>query len=164
MERELRVGIGYDSHPLVPGRKLILGGVDIPYAKGLLGRSDADVATHAVIDALCGAADLGDIGTQFPSEEPEHEGISSLTLLNRIHESVKAKGFKVANIDTTIIAQCPKLSPFIPEMRKQISQALGIEPTQVTIKATTTDGLGFIGREEGIAAQSVALIQHEKDS
>ena len=159
MERELRVGIGYDSHPLAPGRKLILGGVDVPYDKGLLGWSDADVATHAIIDALCGAADLGDIGTQFPPEEPEHKGISSLTLLNKVHELVKAKGFSVANIDTTIIAQCPKLSPFIPEMRKRISQVLGIEPTQVTIKATTTDGLGFIGREEGIAAQSIALIQ-----
>ncbi len=161
MERELRVGIGYDSHPLVRGRKLVLGGVDIPYDKGLLGRSDADVATHAIIDALCGAADLGDIGTQFPPEESKHEGISSLTLLNRVHELVKAKGFSVANIDTTIIAQCPKLSPFIPEMRKRISQALGIEPKQVTIKATTTDGLGFIGRQEGIAAQSIALIQKE---
>ena len=161
MERELRVGIGYDSHPLVPGRKLVLGGVDIPYGKGLLGRSDADVATHAIIDALCGAADLGDIGTQFPPEESKHEGISSLTLLNRVHELVKAKGFSVANIDTTIIAQRPELSPFIPEMRKRISQALGIEPKQVTIKATTTDGLGFIDREEGIAAQSIALIQSE---
>jgi len=159
MERELRVGIGYDSHPLAPGRKLVLGGVDVPYDKGLLGWSDADVAIHAMIDALCGAADLGDIGTQFPPAEPEHEGISSLTLLNRVHELVKAKGFSVANIDTTIIAQRPRLTPFIPQMRKNISQALGIEPTQVTIKATTTDGLGFIGREEGIAAQSIALIQ-----
>ncbi len=161
MERDLRVGIGYDSHPLVPGRKLVLGGVDIPYDKGLLGWSDADVATHAVIDALCGAADLGDIGTQFPPEELKHEGISSLVLLSEVCGLLKEKGFSVANIDTTIIAQRPKLSPFIPEMRKQISQALGIEPTQVTIKATTTDGLGFIGREEGIAAQSIALIQRE---
>jgi len=162
MERELRVGIGYDSHPLAPGRKLILGGVDVPYDKGLLGWSDADVAIHAMIDALCGAADLGDIGTQFPPNEPGYEGIPSLTLLTRVHELVKAKGFSVANIDTTIIAQRPELSPFIPEMRKRISQALGIEPTKVTIKATTTDGLGFVGREEGIAAQSVALIQKEK--
>jgi len=159
MERELRVGIGYDSHPLVSGRKLILGGVDIPFDRGLLGRSDADVATHAVIDALCGAADLGDIGTQFPEEESKYEGVSSLLLLGRIGELVKGKGFKVVNIDTTIIAQGPKLSPFIPEMRGKISQALGIESTQVTVKATTTDGLGFIGRGEGIAAQSVALIQ-----
>ena len=159
VERELRVGIGYDSHPLVSGRKLILGGVEIPYDRGLLGRSDADVATHAVIDALCGAADLGDIGTQFPEGESKYEGVSSLLLLGRISELIKAKGFKVVNIDTTIIAQRPKLSPFIPEMRGRISQALGIESAQVTVKTTTTDGLGFIGREEGIAAQSVALIQ-----
>jgi 2-C-methyl-D-erythritol 2,4-cyclodiphosphate synthase len=154
----MRVGIGYDSHPLVSGRKLILGGVHIPYDKGLLGNSDADVAIHAIIDALCGAADLGDIGTQFPPEEKEYENISSLVLLNKTAQLVKAKGFKVANIDVSIIAQRPKLSPFIPEMRKQISQVLGISPAQITIKATTTDGLGFIGREEGIAAQSVALV------
>lgn len=158
VKEELRVGIGYDSHPLVLGRKLVLGGVNIPYDRGLLGRSDADVATHAVIDALCGAAGLGDIGTRFPSEEPRHEGISSLDLLSEIRKLLEEKSFKVTNIDTTIIAQRPKLSPFVPEMRKQISQALGIKTTQVTIKATTTDGLGFIGREEGIAAQSVALV------
>jgi len=130
----------------------------MPSDSGLLGRSDADVATHAVIDALCGAADLGDIGTRFPPEDPRHEGISSLDLLNEIRKLLEGKNFKVTNIDTTIIAQRPKLSPFVPEMRKQISQALGIKTTQVTIKATTTDGLGFIGREEGIAAQSVALV------
>lgn len=161
-EEEMRAGIGYDSHPLVSGRKLVLGGVDVPYSKGLSGWSDADVATHAVIDALCGAADLGDIGAQFPSGEPKYKGISSLVLLSEIRGLLKEKGFKVVNVDTTIIAQCPKLSPFIPEMRRQISQALDIEPTQVTIKATTTDGLGFIGREEGIAAQSIALIQRER--
>ena len=159
MGNEMRVGIGYDSHPLVPGRKLILGGVEIPYDRGLLGRSDADVAIHAIIDALCGAADLGDIGIRFPEGESKYEGVSSLLLLGRISELIKAKGFKVVNIDTTIIAQRPKLSPFIPEMREKISQALGIESTQVTVKTTTTDGLGFIGRGEGIAAQSVALIQ-----
>jgi len=159
MQKELRVGIGYDSHPLVSGRKLILGGVHIPYDKGLLGNSDADVAIHAIIDALCGAAGLGDIGSQFPSEEPKYKNISSLVLLNKTGELLKAKGLKVANIDVTIIAQRPKLSPFIPEMRKHISQALGIESEWVTVKATTTDGLGFIGREEGIAAQSVALVQ-----
>jgi 2-C-methyl-D-erythritol 2,4-cyclodiphosphate synthase len=159
MEREkIRVGIGYDSHPLVSGRRLILGGVDIPYGKGLSGWSDADVAVHAIIDAICGATDLGDIGTLFPSQEPEYKDISSLVLLRKIGELLKAKGFKVANIDVTIIAQSPKLSPFVPEMRKRLSQALGVESTQVTIKATTTNGLGFIGREEGIAAQSVALI------
>jgi len=158
MRGGIRVGIGYDSHPLVSGRPLVLGGVDIPYDKGLSGWSDADVATHAIIDALCGAADLGDIGTLFPSQEPEYKDISSLVLLSKTGELLKAKGLKVANIDVTIIAQNPKLSPFVPEMRKRLSHALGVESTRVTIKATTTDGLGFIGREEGIAAQSVALI------
>jgi 2-C-methyl-D-erythritol 2,4-cyclodiphosphate synthase len=158
MEKELRVGIGCDSHPLVSGRRLILGGVDIPYDKGLSGWSDADVATHAIIDALCGAADLGDIGTLFPSQEPEYKDISSLVLLSKTDELLKAKGLRVVNIDVTIIAQSPKLSSFIPEMRKRIGQALGIDSTQVTIKATTTNGLGFIGKGEGIAAQSVALI------
>jgi len=158
MEKELRVGIGCDSHPLVSGRRLILGGVDIPYDKGLSGWSDADVATHAIIDALCGAADLGDIGTLFPSQEPEYKDISSLVLLSRTGELLKAKGLRVVNVDVTIIAQNPKLSPFIPEMRKRIGQALGVDSTEVTMKATTTNGLGFIGRKEGIAAQSVALI------
>jgi len=155
----LRVGIGCDSHPLVSGRRLILGGVDIPYDKGLSGWSDADVATHAIIDALCGAADLGDIGTLFPSQEPEYKDISSLALLSDTGELLKVRGFKIVNIDVTIIAQGPKLSPFIPEMRKRLNQALGVESTQVTIKATTSDGLGFIGRGEGISAQAVALIQ-----
>jgi len=158
MEKELRVGIGCDSHPLVSGRRLILGGVDIPYDKGLSGWSDADVATHAIIDALCGAADLGDIGTLFPSQKPEYKDISSLVLLSRTGELLKAKGLRVVNVDVTIIAQNPKLSPFIPEMRKRIGQALGVDSTEVTMKATTTNGLGFIGRKEGIAAQSVALI------
>ena len=159
MGKEIRVGIGYDSHPLVSGRKLILGGIDIPHDKGLLGWSDADVVIHAIIDALFGAADLGDIGTQFPPGEPKYENISSLVLLSKTGELLKGRGFKVTNIDVTIIAQSPKLSPFIPEMRERISQALTIKPTQVSVKATTTNGLGFIGREEGIAAQSVALIQ-----
>jgi 2-C-methyl-D-erythritol 2,4-cyclodiphosphate synthase len=158
MGKELRVGIGCDSHPLVSGRRLILGGVDIPYGKGLSGWSDADVAVHAIIDALCGAADLGDIGTLFPSQEPEYKDISSLVLLSKTGELLKAKGLRVVNIDVTIIAQNPKLSPFVPEMRKRLSQALGVDATQVTVKATTTNGLGFIGRGEGIAAQSVALI------
>jgi 2-C-methyl-D-erythritol 2,4-cyclodiphosphate synthase len=159
MEKELKAGIGCDSHPLVSGRRLILGGVDIPYDKGLSGWSDADVATHAIIDALCGAADLGDIGTLFPSQKPEYENISSLVLLNKTTELLKAKGLRVVNIDVTIIVQNPKLSPFIPEMRKRIGQALGVDSTQVTVKATTTNGLGCIGRGEGIAAQAVALIQ-----
>jgi 2-C-methyl-D-erythritol 2,4-cyclodiphosphate synthase len=158
MEEELRIGIGCDSHPLVSERRLILGGVDIPYIKGLYGWSDADVVTHAVIDALCGAGNLGDIGTLFPSQEREYKDISSLVLLGQTIELLKAQGFRLVNIDVTVIAQSPRLSPFVPEMRKRLSQALGVDSTQVTIKATTTDGLGFIGRGEGIAAQSVALI------
>lgn len=156
---EMRVGIGYDSHPLVQGQKLVLGGVEIPSDRGLLGWSDADVAIHSIIDALCGAADLGDIGTQFPPEESEYKGISSLLLLGQVSEMVKAKGYEVVNIDTTIVAQSPRLSQFIPGMRNKISQALGLEPARVTIKATTTNGLGFVGREEGIASQSVALVR-----
>jgi 2-C-methyl-D-erythritol 2,4-cyclodiphosphate synthase len=159
MEKDkLRVGTGCDCHPLISGRRLILGGVDIPYSKGLSGWSDADVLVHAMIDALCGAANLGDIGTLFPSQEAEYKDVSSLLLLDKTGELLKAKGFRVVNIDVTIIAQSPKLSLFIPEMRKRIGQVLGIDSTQITIKATTTNGLGFIGWEEGIAAQSVALI------
>jgi 2-C-methyl-D-erythritol 2,4-cyclodiphosphate synthase len=163
MERgELRVGIGWDSHPLVPGRKLVLGGVAIPYDKGLAGWSDADVAVHAVIDALCGAADLGDIGTLFPPQEPEYNDISSLVLLNKTGELLKARGFRVVNIDVTIMAQDPRISPFIPEMRNSISWALGIDSKQVTVKATTTNGLGFIGRGEGMAAQATALVRKKR--
>ncbi|MCK5124157.1 MAG: 2-C-methyl-D-erythritol 2,4-cyclodiphosphate synthase [Dehalococcoidia bacterium] len=161
MQEELRVGIGCDSHPLVLGRRLILGGVDIPYDKGLSGWSDADVAIHAIIDALCGAADLGDIGTLFPSQKPEYKDISSLVLLSKTSELLKAKEFKVVNIDVTIMAQSPKLAPFIPEMRKRIGQALGVDSTRVTIKATTNNTLGFIGRGEGIAAQAGALVRRE---
>jgi len=156
---ELRVGIGWDSHPLISGRRLVLCGVDIPYDMGLSGWSDADVAIHAIIDALCGAGDLGDIGTLFPSGEPEYKDSSSLILLGKINESLKAKGLKVANVDVTIIAQDPRLSPFITEMRRRIHQALGVDATQVTVKATTTNGLGFVGRGEGMAAQAVVLIR-----
>lgn len=155
---ELRVGIGWDSHPLVSGRRLILGGVDIPHDRGLSGWSDADVAVHAIIDALCGAGGLGDIGTLFPPGEPEHKDTSSLVLLGKTNELLEAKGLRVANIDVTIISQKPKLVPFIPEMKNRISQVLTIDPSRVTVKATTTNGLGFIGREEGMAAQAVALI------
>jgi 2-C-methyl-D-erythritol 2,4-cyclodiphosphate synthase len=159
METEkLRIGIGWDSHPLVSGRRLVLGGVDILCDKGLSGWSDADVTIHAIIDALCGAGDLGDIGTLFPSGEPEYKDISSLVLLGKTAELLEAKGLRIANIDVTIIAQTPKLSPFFPEMKKHISQALGIDSTQVTIKATTANGLGFIGRGEGMAAQAVVLV------
>jgi len=156
---ELRIGTGWDSHPLVSGRSLVLGGVDIPFGKGLSGWSDADVAVHAIIDALCGAADLGDIGTLFPSGEEGFRDISSLVLLSKTNDSLKARGLRVANIDVTVIAETPRLGPFIPEMRKRISQALGVDSTRVTVKATTANGLGFIGRGEGIVAHSVALIR-----
>ncbi|MFC1911064.1 2-C-methyl-D-erythritol 2,4-cyclodiphosphate synthase [Chloroflexota bacterium] len=158
---ELRVGIGWDSHPLISGRKLVLGGVDIPHDKGLSGWSDGDAAVHAIIDALCGAADLGDIGTLFPPGEPQYKDISSVVLLSRTGELLRTRGLKIANIDVTIIAQNPKLSPFITEMRERISQALGLDSTRVTVKATTTNGLGFIGRGEGIVAHSVALIRRK---
>ncbi len=164
MKEEIRVGLGWDSHPLVSGRRLILGGVHIPHDKGLSGWSDADTATHAIIDALCGAADLGDIGTLFPPQEPEYKDISSLVLLSKTGKLLKAKGFKVTNIDVTIIAQSPKLAPFVPEMRKRIGQALGVDSTRVTIKATSTNSLGFIGRGEGIAAQAAALLLREEVS
>ncbi|MGQ9546756.1 MAG: 2-C-methyl-D-erythritol 2,4-cyclodiphosphate synthase [Dehalococcoidia bacterium] len=158
----LRVGIGYDSHPLVSLRKLVLGGVEIPYDKGLSGWSDADVAVHAIIDALCGVTELGDIGALFPPQEPRYKDVSSLNLLQETGGLLKAKGFKVVNIDVIIMAQSPKLSSFIPEMRRRISRALGLDFTRVTVKATTTNSLGFIGREEGMAAQAVALIQRQE--
>jgi 2-C-methyl-D-erythritol 2,4-cyclodiphosphate synthase len=155
----LRIGIGYDSHPLVAGCKLVLGGISIPYNKGLSGWSDADVLTHAIIDALCGAANLGDKGTLFPPGEPEFKDVSSLILLDKTRKLLDAKGFQIINIDTIIIAQEPRLLPFIPEMRKLVSKTLNIDTTQITIKASTSNGLGFTGRKEGIAAQSITLIQ-----
>ena len=158
MQQDFRVGIGFDSHPLVSGRKLILGGVEVPYATGLSGWSDADVVVHAVIDALCGAADLGDIGTLFPSRDPEFRDISSLTLLSRVRELIEDKGCMVLNIDVTIIAHSPRLSSYLPDMRSNVAKALGVDSTRVTIKATTTNGLGFVGREEGMAAQAVSLL------
>jgi len=158
-KKEMRVGIGYDAHPLAPGRKLILGGVELPFDKGLLGYSDADVASHAIIDALLGAACLGNIGTLFPPEEPRYENISSLVLLSEVGNLLRREGFRIANIDVTIMAGHPRLSPFIEEMRCRVGQALGIDSAQVAIKASSNNGLGFVGREEGIAAHSVALVQ-----
>jgi 2-C-methyl-D-erythritol 4-phosphate cytidylyltransferase/2-C-methyl-D-erythritol 2,4-cyclodiphosphate synthase len=158
-KKEMRVGIGYDAHPLAPGRKLILGGVELPFDKGLLGHSDADVASHAIIDALLGAACLGNIGTLFPPEEPRYENISSLVLLSEVGNLLRREGFRIANIDVTIMAGHPRLSPFIEEMRCRVGQALGIDSAQVAIKASSNNGLGFVGREEGIAAHSVALVQ-----
>jgi len=158
----VRVGIGYDAHPLVSGRSLVLGGVHIPFEKGLSGHSDADVLTHAIIDALLGASGLKDIGTHFPSQDSRYKDISSLKLLDEVNKLVKAKGSRVGNIDATIVAQQPRLSDFIDNMRENISKTLGISQERVMVKATTTDGLGFPGREEGMAAYAVALVEENK--
>lgn len=155
----MRVGVGYDVHPLAPGVRLVLGGIDIPFDKGLSGWSDADVLTHAIIDALLGAATLGDIGSHFPPGKPEFKGISSLILLERVRDILRGNGWRVGNIDATIVAEEPKLSGYIERMRRKISQALGIEVGQVSVKASTANGLGFVGRGEGIAAWAVALIE-----
>ena len=155
----MRVGIGYDVHPLVSWRSLVLGGIEIPFDKGLSGHSDADVLTHAIIDALLGAAGLKDIGNQFPSEDPRYKDISSLVLLDEVNKLLRAKGFKVGNIDAIIIAQEPGLSPFIDDMCNRLSHTLGIASGQVMVKATTTDGLGFVGKGEGMAACAIALVE-----
>ncbi len=151
----MRVGMGYDVHRLVADRKLILGGVEVPHELGLLGHSDADVLLHAIMDALLGAAALGDIGKHFPDTDPEYKGISSLVLLKKVGQLIEEKGYVIDNIDATIIAQKPKLRPFINEMEINIAQTLRIEKSQVNVKATTEEGLGFSGREEGIAAQAI---------
>lgn len=153
-----RVGVGYDVHRLVEGRKLILGGVDVPYVLGLDGHSDADVLLHAIKDALLGAAALGDIGRHFPDSDPRYKGVSSLILLAEVREILAQHGYKVNNVDATIVAQKPKLASFIPEMNKNIAQTLQITEQQVNVKATTTEGLGFAGQGEGIAAYAVATI------
>ena len=155
----MRVGMGYDVHRLVGDRPLILGGVVIPWEKGLLGHSDADVLTHAIMDALLGAAALGDIGRHFPDSEEAYRGISSLLLLKRVSGLLREKGCGIVNIDAVIIAQKPKMMPYIPKMIENISSVLNIDKMCINIKATTTEGLGFSGREEGIAAQAVALIE-----
>lgn len=154
----MRIGMGYDVHRLVEGRKLIMGGVDIPYEKGLLGHSDADVILHAVMDALLGAAALGDIGVHFPDTAPEYEGVSSIELLKEVGKMLLANNYVIENIDGTIIAQKPKMRPYIDDMRKNIADALGIGINQVNIKATTEEGLGFTGNGEGISAQAAASI------
>ena len=155
----MRVGIGYDVHPLTHGRRLVLGGVEIPFAKGLSGWSDADVLTHAIIDALLGAAGLGDIGSHFPPGEPQYKDISSLVLLKRVKDKLTENGWLIVNIDATVVTEQPKLRDFIDRMRQQLSQTLGIALSQVSIKASTSDGLGFVGRGEGMAACAVALIE-----
>ena len=154
----MRVGHGYDVHRLVEGRKLILGGVEIPWEKGLLGHSDADVLVHAVMDALLGAAGLWDIGHAFPDNDPAYAGIDSMLLLARVRDMLTEKGYTVGNVDATILAQRPKLAGYIPQMRRNIAQVLGVEEDCVNDKATTEEGLGFTGSGEGMAAHAVALL------
>ncbi len=155
----MRIGHGYDVHRLVPGRKLILGGVEIPYSLGLLGHSDADVLLHAVIDALLGAAALGDIGKLFPDSDPKYKDISSMLLLERAMEKIRQKGFRVGNVDVTVIAQRPKLLSYIPQMRENLARALDLPLDRVNVKATTEEGLGFTGSGEGISCHAVSLLE-----
>ena len=154
----MRIGHGYDVHKFAPGRKLVLGGVTVPYDLGLDGHSDADVLVHAVMDAILGAAALGDIGKHFPDNDPAYLGADSIKLLERVVEIVSEKGFRVSNIDSTIIAQAPKLAPYIPEMRETVAAACGIDTDCVSVKATTEEGLGFTGQGLGIAAHAVVLL------
>lgn len=158
----LRIGHGYDVHRLVTGRPLILGGVEIPHENGLLGHSDADVLLHAVMDALLGAAALGDIGQHFPDTAAAFENISSMTLLRRVDELLKADGYAVINIDATILAQAPKLAPYRDKMRENVAAALGIDLSRISIKATTEEGLGFTGEKLGIAAHAVVLLEKNR--
>lgn len=155
----MRIGHGYDVHRLTEGRRLVLGGVEISYEKGLLGHSDADVLVHAVMDALLGAAGLGDIGQLFPDTDPAFAGISSLTLLDRVMERLGQVGLRVGNVDATILAQRPKLAPHIPHMRSNLAAHMSVDPSRVNVKATTEEGLGFTGAGEGIAAYSVCLLE-----
>ncbi len=159
----MRIGQGYDVHRLVEGRKLILGGVEVPFEKGLLGHSDADVLVHALMDALLGAAALGDIGKLFPDKDPQYEGADSIGLLRQVVGILSDKGFRIGNCDCTVIAQRPKLAPFIPAMRRRIAEALDLDLARVSVKATTEEGLGFSGEGLGIAAQAVALLMEEID-
>lgn len=157
----MRIGNGYDVHKLVPGRKLILGGVEIPYEKGLLGHSDADVLIHAIMDALLGAAGMGDIGHLFPDTDDAFKDISSVLLLKQVVEKLHEKGFIIGNIDATVIAQAPKIAPFLDAMKKTLKEALSCAEGDINIKATTEEGLGFTGRKEGIAAMAVCLLTEE---
>lgn len=159
----MRIGMGYDVHKLVPDRKLILGGVEIPYEKGLLGHSDADVLLHAIMDALLGAAALGDIGKHFPDTDPAYKGISSIKLLEHVGSLLEENCFLIENIDATIIAQAPKMRPHIDAMRQNIANALCIMVDQVNVKATTEEGLGFTGSGEGISAQAICLLTSPRE-
>ena len=158
MRINMRIGMGYDVHKLTENRKLIIGGVEIPYEKGLLGHSDADVLLHAIMDALLGAGALGDIGKHFPDTDPAYKGISSMELLKRVGSLLEEHFYLIENIDATIIAQAPKMRPYIDTMRENIAQALGISVEQVNVKATTEEGLGFTGSGEGISSQAVCLL------
>ena len=155
----MRIGQGYDVHALVAGRKLVMGGVEIPHDKGLAGHSDADVLLHAICDALLGAASLGDIGTHFPDTDPKYGGSNSRTLLKEVAKKIAAQGYRIVNIDCTIVAQEPRMAPHVARMIGNIAADLGIQPAAVSVKATTTEKLGYIGRGEGIAAQAIALIE-----
>jgi 2-C-methyl-D-erythritol 2,4-cyclodiphosphate synthase len=159
----IRVGIGYDVHPLVAGRPLVLGGVTVPFDRGLDGWSDADVLTHAIIEAMLGAAGMGDIGTHFPPGVLRYKNISSLILLGEVNSKLVKAGWHVVNIDTTVVAEQPKLKEYIEPIRKQISHTLGIDPGNVSVKASTNNGLGYLGSIEGIATYAVALIESSKD-
>ena len=158
----MRIGHGYDVHKLVEGRRCIIGGVDIPHEKGLLGHSDADVLLHAISDALLGAAALGDIGKLFPDSDEKYKGADSLMLLRVVGAKLCSEGYRIVNIDSTILAQAPKMAPHIPRMRQNIAMALGIDPDAVSVKATTEEGLGFTGEKLGIAAHAVCLIERIK--
>jgi len=155
----MRIGHGYDVHPLVVGRDLILGGVKIPHSKGLQGHSDADVLIHAICDACLGAAGLGDIGRHFPDSDPQYKNIDSRKLLRNVKGAISERGLAVVNIDSTLVAQAPRITPHLPQMIQNIAADLGITPERVNIKATTTEKLGFAGREEGISAHAVALLE-----
>lgn len=155
---EMRVGMGYDAHALVPGRKLVLGGVDIPAERGLEGHSDADVLAHAIMDALLGAGALGDKGEHFPSQDASFAGASSLRLLGKARDLVTAGGWQVKNVDATLVAQAPRLAPHLAAMRRNIAEALELDLAQVSVKVTSTDGLGFVGEGKGMAAHAVALL------
>jgi 2-C-methyl-D-erythritol 2,4-cyclodiphosphate synthase len=154
-----KAGIGYDVHPLVEGRPLILGGVEIPLEKGLLGHSDADVLVHALMDALLGAAGLGDIGSHFPDSDPAYKGASSIKLLGVVSSRLRREGYELVNADLVLLAQRPRIAPYIPAMKRNLAHCLGVPEERINIKATTTERLGFIGREEGMAAQAVVMIR-----
>ncbi|AOY58944.1 2-C-methyl-D-erythritol 2,4-cyclodiphosphate synthase [Desulfococcus multivorans] len=160
----MRIGMGHDVHQLVRDRKLVIGGVTIPFERGLLGHSDADVLLHAICDALLGAAGLGDIGRHFPDTDPSYKNIDSIRLLIATHDMVRSKGLELVNLDATIFAEAPRMAPFRPQMIRNIASALGVPEDRVNVKATTTEGLGAVGRGEGIAATSVVLLQSAMSS